>query len=93
MGKCKNCGMTVSDMEKKCPFCDSELENKVCCPRCFSTNNEIKIGGPRVNASFKTALYTLFFGRFIGAGVRTTGNVESDISYRCLDCGKKFRLE
>ena len=50
MVKCTNCGRTISDTEKQCPYCQEKIENKPNCPKCQSDDVEFAILG-------KTGIY------------------------------------
>lgn len=50
MVKCNNCGRTISDTEKRCPYCEEKIENKPNCPKCQSDDVEFSILG-------KTGIY------------------------------------
>lgn len=50
MVKCNNCGRTISDAEKMCPYCEEKIESKPNCPKCQSNEVEFSLLG-------KTGIY------------------------------------
>ncbi len=86
MVKCIGCGKMVSDKDRKCPFCDSDIDGKIFCPDCNSSNTvRTEVGPDEVDV----ALATGFFGLFGRKAVED----KKKIRYVCKDCGRRFKLD
>ena len=49
---CPECGGTISSYAQVCPHCGRPLRGFVQCPKCGSTNVEVRSDGARMLSSF-----------------------------------------
>lgn len=100
MVKCENCGKSVSESEKLCPFCEEKIHNDFVCPNCHSKNIALSDVGVDPNKVEKSRIVGHYnrWGGFIGGllGLFISKKAypdvkDSQIEYICKDCKHKFR--
>lgn len=100
MIKCGNCGKSISDSEKMCPFCDEKIGKDLFCPNCHSKNVSLFDVGEDPNKVEKNKIVGRYnrWGGAIGgllgmflAEKKYPDVKDSQIEYVCNDCKHKFR--
>lgn len=100
MIKCQNCGKSVSDSEKMCPYCDEQIKRDFFCPKCGSKNiglSDVGIDPKTANAHRTVGVATRHSGLIGGlitmlfVKAKNPDLKSSEVEYLCKDCEHKFR--